>query len=59
MRHYCKSWSPFFQAIRAGNKTHDLRYDVDRNFKVGDEIVLEEYDPFKGGNTLDKSTWLW
>lgn len=27
---------------------HDLRYDVDRNFEVGDTITLQEYDPFKG-----------
>ena len=46
--HTAKSWTEFFQAIKRGAKTHDLRYDVDRNFAVGDTIELLEYDPFKG-----------
>jgi len=46
--HTVKSWSPFFQAIKAGQKTHDLRYDADRGFSVGDRIVLQEFDPFAG-----------
>lgn len=49
--HKCKSWSPFFQAIKAGQKTHDLRYDTDRNFEVGDILHLEEYLPFEGKYT--------
>lgn len=51
--HICKSWSPFFQAIKAGDKTHDLRID-DRGFKVGDIITLAEYMPFEGGYTGDQ-----
>ncbi len=47
-KHECKSWSHFFQAIKSGHKKHDLRYDGDRNFQVGDLIVLREYDPFAG-----------
>jgi hypothetical protein len=49
--HVCKSWSPFFQAIKAGKKTHDLRDNTDRNFAVGDVITLREFDPFGGGYT--------
>lgn len=48
--HVCKSWPVFFQAIRNGYKTHDLR-KKDRNFKVGDTIILQEYDPFHGKYT--------
>lgn len=53
--HACKSWPHFFQAIKAGLKTHDLRYD-DRGFKVGDLIELHEFDPFGGGFTGDTVT---
>lgn len=54
MDHVCKSWSPFFQAIKRGDKKHDLRYDTDRNFKVGDVILLQEYEPFAGTYTGDE-----
>lgn len=53
LTHKCKSWSPFFQAIKKGIKTHDLRFDFDRNFKIGDIIRLEEYLPFEGRYTGD------
>jgi hypothetical protein len=45
--HTVKSWTSFFQAIKAGDKKHDLRKD-DRNFQLGDVLILQEYDPFKG-----------
>jgi hypothetical protein len=48
-----KSWSPFFQAIKAGEKTHDLRSKKDRSFEVGEKIILEEYEPFTGEYTGD------
>lgn len=53
--HRVKSWSHFFDAIQNGSKKHDLRED-DRNFKVGDIVVLERYDNIKGeytGETLN------
>lgn len=50
-KHVCKSWSHFFQAIRSGAKKHDLRYDLDRNFAVGDLLLLQEYEPFAGRYT--------
>lgn len=39
-----KTWMPYFQEILDGNKTFDVRLS---NFKckVGDILVLEEYDP--------------
>ena len=43
-----KSWSPFFQAIKRGDKLHDMRDLKDRKYKVGDVLVLEEYLPFEG-----------
>ena len=48
-----KSWTPFFQAFKRGEKKHDMRDLVDRDYKVGDILILEEYDPFKGEYTGD------
>lgn len=50
--HDVKSWSPFFQAIKRGHKVHDLRKN-DRDYRVGDQIVLREYLPFEGRFTGD------
>lgn len=49
-----KSWSPFFQAIKRGDKLHDLRDKRDRDYKVGDILVLQEYMPFEGQYTGDE-----
>jgi uncharacterized protein YqfB (UPF0267 family) len=49
--HEVKSWKQFFQPIKAGQKLHDLRYDADRNFAIGDIITLREYDMEKGEYT--------
>ncbi|MEV0669375.1 DUF3850 domain-containing protein [Mycobacterium sp. NPDC050441] len=42
--HSLKSWPQFFHAIVAGDRTHELRRN-DRNFRVGDLLVLAEFDP--------------
>lgn len=52
--HYVKSWPVFFQAIKKGVKTHDLRSNHDRDYKVGDELVLQEFDPVTGTYTGDE-----
>lgn len=46
-----KSWVPFFQAFTRGEKKHDMRDLVDRDYKVGDILNLQEYDPFEGKYT--------
>ncbi len=51
--HVCKSWTHFFQAIKNGDKKHDVRGMNDRDFKVGDMIQLHEYDNIKGEFTGD------
>lgn len=51
--HNVKSWVPFFQAFKRGEKKHDMRDMKDRLYKVGDILVLEEYDPFSGSYTGD------
>ena len=48
-----KSWTHFFQAIKSGNKLHDLRWFKDREFNVGDILKLEEFDNIKGEYTGD------
>lgn len=52
MKHHVKSWSHFFQAIKKGDKLHDLR-KMDRDYNVGDILVLEEYDFINGTYTGD------
>lgn len=44
--HDLKSWPQFFRAIADGTKTHELRIN-DREFEVGDVLLLREYDPKK------------
>lgn len=46
-----KSWPHFFQAIKAGDKKHDLRDARDKQYHVGQELKLREYDPWKGEYT--------
>lgn len=42
--HHLKTWPEYFQAVRSGAKTFEARKD-DRDYQVGDTIVLKEYDP--------------
>ncbi len=41
--HRLKTWLDQFQAIVDGKKRHEFRQN-DRDFKVGDELCLQEYD---------------
>jgi hypothetical protein len=45
VQHRVKSWPQFFQPIFEGLKTHDLRRKDDRDYRVGDTMLLMEYDP--------------
>jgi ParB family chromosome partitioning protein len=42
--HYLKCWPEPFEATLAGLKTHEFRKN-DRDFKVGDLLVLQLFDP--------------
>lgn len=42
--HELKTWPEFFCALVDGQKTFELRKD-DRGFRVGDTLVLREYQP--------------
>jgi hypothetical protein len=43
--HELKCWPQFFTAIAQGSKRHDLRRATDRDFQVGDRLLLREFDP--------------
>lgn len=43
--HELKCWPQFFSAIADGRKRHDLRRSHDRDFAVGDQLRLREFDP--------------
>lgn len=44
MLHELKTWPPCYQAVASGRKTFEVRED-DRDFKVGDRLLLREWDP--------------
>lgn len=46
MLHALKTEPVFFEDIKSGAKTFEIR-KADRPFKVGDTIVLQEFDPEK------------
>jgi hypothetical protein len=48
--HHVKSWPQYFKPIKAGFRTHELRRN-DRDYNVGDLMVLEEFDPATKGYT--------
>lgn len=43
--HELKCWPELFGAIARGEKRHDLRRATDRDFRVGDRLLLREFDP--------------
>jgi len=40
--HKLKTWEKYFKDVLSGLKNFELRKN-DRNFKIGDELILEEY----------------
>jgi len=48
--HKLKTWQPYFDDIASGKKTFDIRKD-DRNFQVGDSLLLLEWSPEKENYT--------
>ena len=47
MRHCLKILPKYYRDVRFGNKNFELRKN-DRDFKVGDIIEFQEWDPAKG-----------
>jgi hypothetical protein len=50
MLHELKTWPEFHEPIWLGKKSFDIRFN-DRNFQVGDILVLREWDPELGDYT--------
>lgn len=44
--HELKTWTEYFDKVVDGTKTFELRKD-DRNFEVGDKLILKDYDRFR------------
>lgn len=42
--HKVKSWTHLFQPALDGVKTHDIRFINERDYKVGDILLLQETD---------------
>ena len=53
-----KSWPWLFEPMCAGQKTHDMRDKRDRPYKVGDRMLLREFDPRTGFYTGREATAL-
>ncbi|ASS66241.1 ASCH/PUA domain-containing protein [Paenibacillus sp. RUD330] len=48
--HHLKIWPEFFQAVYDQQKTFEVR-KADRPYRVGDELLLREWDPAEEGYT--------
>lgn len=44
MNHDLKIWPEYFEAVRSGSKTFEIRKN-DRGFQPGDMVTLREYNP--------------
>lgn len=44
--HRLKCWTEFYNETAAGRKKAELRFN-DRDFKVGDWLILQDFDPVK------------
>ncbi len=42
--HYLKVWPEYYRVIKTGEKKFEIRKN-DRNFKVGDTLILQEWSP--------------
>jgi hypothetical protein len=60
--HKVKSWPQFFEAALSGAKVHELRRLSDRDYRVGDLLCLQEYDPitetYSGRELVVKITYI-
>ncbi len=57
MTHALKTWPEFYKAILDHSKPFELRKN-DRPFKVGDKLLLQEWDPVQGIWTGNESTFI-
>lgn len=50
MIHELKTWTQYFHQVKSGLKTFEIRR-FDRDYKVGDELLLKEFDNEIGYHT--------
>jgi hypothetical protein len=50
MTHCLKIWPEYYKAIESEEKPFEVR-KMDRPFKVGEKLILQEYDPSIGQYT--------
>jgi len=50
MIHKLKTWPVFYDDVESGVKTFEIR-ENDRNFQVGDTLILEKFEPETGEYT--------
>jgi len=43
--HSLKTWSRYFKEVVAGRKRFEIRNDDDRDFRVGQRVILRDYMP--------------
>ena len=53
MTHALKTWPEYFQAVSERGKSFEVR-KFDRPFKVGEKLLLQEWDNIKGSYTGDE-----
>ena len=51
--HKLKTWPPYFQQVKSGKKTFEIRKN-DRDFKSGDILILKEWNRNEGKYTGDQ-----
>ncbi len=60
--HDLKCWIEFWEAIKEGRKTFDVRKGMDRTYGVGDRLRLRRYDPelkdYTSGEILARVTYI-
>lgn len=49
--HELKTWPPHFEHVRLGAKRFEVRSTLDREFAIGDVLVLREWDPATKAHT--------
>jgi len=54
--HHVKCWTQYFNDVDRGEKRFDLRKN-DRDYKVDDQITLQEWDPTRGEYTGRRLTF--
>ena len=51
MHHDLKIWPQYFERVRDGSKTFEVR-DNDRGYQCCDTVRLQEYEPHRSGGGL-------